>query len=351
MEGHCAVRLVPVEGDLPKIQRLQGKYFTVFWDALDMSRVLWYRLQYVAGDAGRRIDYVRGQIQDNVFNHSLPGWTEIVYTRKNAEQLKLSHGSDWQREINPVIWEWDFAPIVDWQNLPNPNEYYGYDDVESAIELNDALNLDVSNAQRIVKHHADPKTIMTGATAGDIQWVVGGLASVPQPDAKVYNLEMQSDGAFVQWLTGLITSQIWQSGGMLPPESIKDTVGQLTNFGLRVLYNRAIKKIEKKRLLYAEAFEQIAIRGLTIAGLTPPDKVVTIWPDVLPEDDTAEVQNLTAELQAGIISKETYRERRNIDNDKELDRLAADGQTGDVGAAILGMLNTNRPFNRGNGGA
>lgn len=135
---------------------------------------------------------------------------------------------------------------------------------------------------------------------------------------------------------------------MIDPQAVKDRVGDLTNFGLRVLYNRAIKKTEKKRLLYAEAFDHIARRGLAVAGVTPPETVVTIWPDVLPADETVEVATLTQELQAGIIGKETYRERRGYDNEREADRLAQEGTAGgDVGAQFLQILNANRPFNRG----
>jgi len=348
IEGHCAVLFVPQEGALPKLQRQLGKYFSCFWDPFDMSRVLWYRLQYVAGDMGKRIDYVRGRVDDDEFNHDLPGWTEVVYTRRDEQQTMAMGGQKWQREINPVIWEFDFSPIVDWQNLPNPNGYYGMCDVESAIELNDGLNLDVSNAQRIIKHHADPKTVGTGFAASELVMTeVGGLLTVPNSEAKVYNLEMQSDGAFVQWLVGVITSSIWQSGGMVDPQAFKDKVGTLTNFGLRVLFNRAIKRTNKKRLLYAEAFEQIAQRGLAIAGLTPPESVATIWPDVLPTDDTVEVATLGQELQEGIISKQTYRERRDYDNERETDRLSMEGAAnGNVGATILAALGS-RGFNRG----
>jgi hypothetical protein len=348
IEGHPAVRLVPVEGGLPRIIRIKGEHFSVFYDPFDMERVMWYRLQYVSGGAGKRIDYVRGRVEGQAMNHAAPGWTEIVYTLKTPDQLKIDPGANWKQEINPAVWEFDFPPIVDWQNLPDPNGYYGEDDVGGPIHLNDALNFNLSNSQRIIKNYADPKTVLTGATADDLNRQPGGLITIPQADAKVYNLEMASDGAFIQWLAGVITAGIWGAGGMIDPQSIKDRVGDLTNFGLRVLYNRAIKKTEKKRLLYAEAFEQIAQRGLAIAGATPPESVATIWPAVLPEDDAVEVATLTSELEQGIISRETYRERRDYDNDREVDRLAGEKNlNGNLGANILGLLSNNRPFNRG----
>lgn len=348
-EGHLAVRLIPAERTYPKLQRLQQKYFSAFWDALDMSRVLWYRLQYVAGDQGRRVDYVRGRIDGETLNHDLPGWTEIVYTRRNEQQARAAGGEKWEQVINPVVWEYDFPPIVDWQNLPNPNAYYGKDDTESAIRLNDALNFILSNMQRIIKHFASPKTVGIGFNAGDVVMSeVGGFLTVPTEGAQVLNLEMQSDLKSSMELAAIIAAGLWQSGGMVDPQTLKDQVGTLTNFGLRVLFSDAIKRIERKRLLYAEAFEQIAQRGLAIAGMTPPERVETIWPEVLPQDDTIETQTLTTELENGIISKETYRERRGYDQERETDRLTNEGNNnGNLGASILGMLNQNRPFNRG----
>lgn len=349
IEGHCAVRFVPIEGALPKLQRLQGKYLSVFWDALDMSRVLWYRLQYTAGEMGKRIDYVRGRIIEDAFDHTQPGWTEVIYTRKSQAQMQQDPTGDWQRDINPIIWEYDFAPIVDWQNLPWPNGYYGKCDVESAIKLNDALNFILSNMQRIIKHFASPRTVGIGFRADEVVMSeVGGFLTVPADGAQVFNLEMQSDMQSSMQLAQIISAGLWQSGGMVDPQTLKDQVGTLTNFGLRVLFSDAIKRIEKKRLLYAEAFEQIAQRGLIIANLTPPDSVLTIWPEVLPEDDTSENQVLSQQLADGIISKETYRDEIGIDNQKELQRLQDEGaNNGNVGASILGILSQNRPFNRG----
>jgi hypothetical protein len=60
------------------------------------------------------------------------------------------------------------------------------------------------------------------------------------------------------------------------------------------------------------------------------------------------VATLTSELEQGIISKQTYRERRSYDEDKEVDRLTAETSlNGNLGANILGLLSNNRPFNRG----
>ena len=83
--------------------------------------------------------------------------------------------------------------MVDSQSLPDRAGYYGDPDLVRP-ELNDALNFVASNTMRIIKHHGHPKTIGTGMRASEVQeTAVDGFWSVPNPDAKIANLEMQSD--------------------------------------------------------------------------------------------------------------------------------------------------------------
>lgn len=358
IEGHCAVRLIPAEDGWPRLNRLKQANFSAFWDELDMSRVLWYRLQHQAGGMGRRIDYVKGALSEDgkrVDYDAADTWLEFVYeTKGEITGNMLGASTRWKLKTfedrpNPMVWEYPFPPIVDWQNLPNPNGYYGRNDIKGAVALNDALNFILSNAQRIIKQFAAPKTVGTGFMTDElVQTQVGGLYTVSNPEAKIYNLEMQSEGPLVQWMTDMILSGLWESGGMVDPATMKDRVGQLTNFGLQILFANAIQKTNKKRLLYQEAFEMIAKHCLILTNRPVPDIVKTIWPNALPRDEQAEVQTLSQELQEGAISMETYRLRRRYDHDKENERLANEGrQNGNIGATILAQLNNNRTFNQG----
>jgi hypothetical protein len=135
---------------------------------------------------------------------------------------------------------------------------------------------------------------------------------------------------------------------MVDPQTMKDRIGALTNFGLKVLFSDAIKRTDKKRAIYSEALELISQAGLSIAGLPVPDEVDVIWPSVLPADETQQVDTLTIELTNGIISKETYRTLRGYDNDKEIDRIEEEkAVNGNVGANILSLMTNNQAFNRG----
>lgn len=352
IEGHCTVRLVPQDNiEYPRLTRIRQGHFAAFWNPFDMSDVLWYRLQHQAGGMGRRIDYVRGAVTETGVDHSADGWLEVVYQLDKVMSGSVIDSTATWKLVSVEPWEYPFPPIVDWQNLPNPNGYYGLDDVKGAIKLNNALNFILSNIQRIIKHYAAPKTIGLGFSTGDlIETKVGGFFTVnrPKTETDIFNLEMQSDLGSSMQMAAIVAESLWQSGGMIDPQTMKDRIGQLTNFGLRVLFSDALKKTEKKRLLYSEGFEQICKYALALSGRPAPDKVVTIWPDVLPEDEGVVSNVLLQELDHGIISKQTYRAIRGYDEQEELDRLAEEtAQNPNIGGSILGLLAGNNAFNRG----
>jgi hypothetical protein len=336
LTGHCVVRIEPMPGgQMPRIVHVNAAQFSTFWDVSDIDNVLWYRLQYRLGanGLGKRIDYVKGRQngQSQSFDHTAGGWTEIVYRIDGM-------GTQW-KQVNLQVLPFDFPPIVDWQNMPRPHTYYGADDISRAVALNDALNFVASNYQRILKHHGSPKTIGIGFDAEAIVGTsVGGFYTVnkSKSEADIFNLEMQSDLSSAREFLGILAREIWQSARMVDPQMVKDTVGSLTNFGLKVLFSDALSKTNTKRLLYGEAYELIAKRGLVMAGLAAPDKVKTNWPDVLPEDSLAVSTALLKEVEAGLIDKETYRQLRGYDNDVIEQRLSEEqaGQQ-NLGALLL----------------
>jgi hypothetical protein len=343
LEGHVAVRLIPDENlTWPKLQAIKQAHFAAFWDPFDLTQVTWYRLQA----AGRRIDYVRGRVDGQTVDAAAPVWTELGYESQGVEKdiLGISQDTEKWELVHAEEWPYEFPPIVDWQNLPNPNWYYGKADVTGAIPLNDNINFIMSNLNRIVKYFAHPRTVGTGFTADDlVATAVGGLWTVENSEATIQNLEMETDAALSRWLAGIISETLWQSGGLVDPQTMKDKIGQLTNFGLRVMFADAIGRIGKKRRLYGEGLDEIMNNSFILAGKTPPDSITIIWPNVIPEDDKTEMETLTAEYDRGLISKETYRERRRYDHVVEEGRIADEQRGSDLGTLLL----QNARFNRG----
>lgn len=330
ISGHCFARVEPREGEPPKIVALNPAHCSAFWDATDQTRVLWYRLQHRLGvsGAGKRIDYVRGSALAP--DGPDDAWYEMVYTIP-------TNGQHWKPAAEPK--RLDVCPIVDWQNLPNSVDYYGLDDASKAVALNDALNFAASNLQRILKHYGSPKTIGLGFTVEeDVKAGAGDLVTISKPpsEADVKYLEMTGDLTAVREWIATLEREIWESARMVDPQSIRDKIGQATNFVMRVLYGDAIKKTETKRGLYGEAFEKIGKLALTFAGAAVPERIATVWPDPLPTDDAAVAAVLQQDLAVKAISLQTYREARGYDNEREEQRIddESDGQD-DLGTRLL----------------
>lgn len=329
--GHVAVRIEVRPGNLPRIVALNPAQVSVFWDEADFERILWYRLQYRLGTfgSGKRVDYVSGAaIRDG----NPDAWYEYTY----AIDGNSSHWS--LLNTKPI----EYCPIVDWQNMPLPSDYYGKDDISKALRINDALNFVLSDYQRILKHHGHPRTIGVGMEAADVHSnEIGGFFTVNKPatEAQIYNLEMQSDLSSAREFANLLMAEIWQSGRMVDPATMKDKVGDLTNFGLRLLYGDALQKTETKRLLYQEGFEAINKTCLALMGLAVPEQIATVWPDPLPSDDAALSAAKLAEVQAGLISKQTARDSLGYDHEAEEERIAEEQAGQDtLGMRLLGAF-------------
>jgi hypothetical protein len=310
--GHLFVQITPspdpTAKPYPRLINLDPIKCTVFWDEDDMDRVLWYRVQYEGITDYRRNDYVRDEALGSVGT----GWTIFEYTKD-----KKANNANWiQNKV--THWDYSWSPIVDWKNLPRPNEYYGRSDIAPLIPMNDSLNFVAGNFQRILKNHASPKTIGTGFSTKDMETVdTVGLMTVSSPDAKIYNLEMQSDLAASMNFINFIRAAIFAAGRELDPATVQDKIGALTNFGIRVLFKDAMGKNTTKRLNYGDALARICQYALELDGQPAGADIDVVWPDPLPTDPLPTAQALQIDVATGGLSKTTYLRRRGYDPDEE----------------------------------
>lgn len=335
--GHCFVKMDPTHplddsdglGRLfPRLVVLNPAFICKYWDPLDVTRTLWYTSifgrqvaqQWQVGSV--RQDVVRNVNEDG---SDAEGWT--IYEFKITKQ-----SATWQR-TNKVSWDYKFAPIIDFKNLPKANHPYGANDLDinvirssttsirgsknlvssGLVGLNDSINFTLSNIQRIIKLHAHPRTVVTGASAdGLTDSSIENLYAISTPDAQVYNLEMQSEltPSFNYALT--LRRTLFDQARELDPATVQDKLGQLTNFGLRVLNSDHLGKLGTKRLLYGAGLEYLCQCCLELAGLGQGIEVVSKWPDPLPSDPLATAQALMLDRQNG-LSQDTYLERRGYD--------------------------------------
>jgi hypothetical protein len=327
VSGHVFVKLVPDDVIGVRWVNLNPKYVNVFWSPDDMARVTCYSIRWQSGKIINREDI----IQDEVGR-----W--IIRRLKKTGDAPWIAGED-------MVWMQEFPPIVDWQNLPNSLSYYGDSDIQNTT-LNDTINFVASNINRILKFHAHPKTILTGARKGDIdETAVDGLWSLSNPDAKVNNLEMQSDLASSMNFLDKIEREFYAQNRAIDITGIKDQVGQLTNFGLRTMFKDALDKLTTKQTIYGNGLAEILERSGEIIGVDLSEPTIA-WADPLPFNDLEQVQRQNIEITLGTLSKQTASQERGRDWETEQQRIQEE-KTADSSGLGAVLANAMRDFNGG----
>lgn len=281
----------------PKAALLDPRMATVYWDAANVNRLLWYRLSWQVGDTSYRQDIVPNSLvapADQAGDSGSDGWQIFEYAATAGALFRLT-GQDG--------WPWPFPPLVEWKNRHAPHAYYGRTDV--VIPLNDAVNFTASNVAKILKHHAGPQTIVTGARL-DAQTTTGPgtiIHDLPA-DAKVFNLEMESDLASSLAFLDKLETRFFSEMQVVDLSSVKDRLGQITNFGVRMLFIRMTNLIAGKRRLYGRGLERVSAAILAMQGLAV-ERVDAVWDDMLPANRLEQVTELKTEREIGVVSKES----------------------------------------------
>lgn len=318
--GHVFVKLVPDDEKGVRWVRQNPALVTAFWSPEDGQRAIAYKIEWSVG----KVDYR----QDIIFDSNTNQWVIRDLTKT---------GDNWQRRKEDTIWPYPFSPIVDWQNLPDFTAFYGASDL-NALGLNDSVNFTASNINRILKYHAHPKTIGIGIKPSDIQaTAVDGLWTVENEAARINNLEMQSDLAssmsYLEFLEGAFYSQ----QRAVDMTTMKDRIGQLTNFGLRTLFSDALSKNSTKQMLYGYGIKEIIYRSLAIMGVTiEPRNIDVKFKDPLPLNEKEITEMAKLQKESGFISSQTGSEETGHDWLQESVRMAAEkqSQAADLGAAL-----------------
>jgi hypothetical protein len=307
------------EDDLPEFSLLDARYVAVFWDITRVGTKkarLWYRLMWEVGKDIYMQDIVPDFLLKTEDEEAEDVWWIIEYVGKNS--------SSKFEETARQVWPYPFAPIVDWKNARKPHSFYGNTTLtESSLRLNNGVNFVASNIGKIIKFHGHPKTIITGLPdSGDIDVRPDGLVTFPigkNDGLDVFNLEMQSDLASSSHFLEKLESRFFSERRVLDQAAIKDKVGGLTNFGVRMLYLNMLLMIDEKRKLYGDGFAELARRILAMFGIDGVT-IVTRWTDPLPVNRAELVAAAETEKQIGVTSPQTLAKELGRDYDAELQK-------------------------------
>lgn len=241
------------------------------------------------------------------------------------------------------IWTKNNITIEDGQNAPItiPNKYgiipfvlvpnfpmsgkpitEAQSDLEDLIPLNIELNAKTSDVSEIIDYYSAPITILYGAKVSSLEKGANKLWGGLPKDARVQNLELQSDlGASNGYRQDLKTA-MHEIGGV--PEGAlggKQAISNTSSVALHIANSPIIERVRVKRGYTASAIQEINKIVLFIAkkeGLvTQPEKASNkdfycteiMFPDVLPKDRLLELQQIQLEMKNGLEYRKKAMER------------------------------------------
>ncbi|MBM3496771.1 MAG: phage portal protein, partial [Armatimonadetes bacterium] len=203
--------------------------------------------------------------------------------------------------VRSALWPYDWPPIVACQNLPSPNEYWGFGDLEEdVLELSHVLNFVLSNAVRIIRLHAHPKLWGSGFQSADLPLGPEDVTVLPEADSALHLLEMRGDlGSSLELYTRLREALHEMARVPDPGATTAQAAGRLSGVAIRMLHQPIVEKTQTKRTLYGEMLEDLCRRLLALGGFGDGLSVSLEWPSVTPTDPLEEAQTALIHRKLG----------------------------------------------------
>lgn len=310
--GHVFVRVLPPDPTagtpFPRLIKLNPANVLCFWEAGDVSRLLWYEVQYTAEGETRRQDILAPGAADNVC------WQIREYSVNDVGGATLRSITDWPYVV---------PPLIDWQHLPRPGAYYGAHELTN-VGLNDAVNKVASDVKAILRTHASPRLVGFGFQADKLQeTAVDALWTIPDSDARVQILEMNSDLASSMAYMRFLTDTYMQLARVTVLSGGPDAYKGVTNLGIRSAFMAQLAKTRTLQAAYGDGLARLTQAAFSLMG-QPIALPEVKWRSALPESDLENIQALAQERALGIVSQETIAAQRGYQWEVEKARMATD---------------------------
>lgn len=264
----------------------------------DPSQVLWYEQRWAVDKKVYKQDTVnRGNF-----------WEIYEYLRD---------GQDWKLVKDVMTWDAPLAPIVDVQHLPNSRGVYGNSEFDN-LPLQDSINKVASEINRILRFHAYPRTVGIGFEAGAVQQTaINSFWTIPNENARIQNLEMQSDLTASREHLKTLTRQFYSEAGLFYDDT-PDTEPKTATAVIRE-HEPQLNKQRTLRQQYALLIENVdKVLGYVLgAGEIEVDRM---W-GTTPLEAAMNLYRLDFAIRNGLVSKQTAAKELGYSYEKELERM------------------------------
>jgi Phage portal protein, SPP1 Gp6-like len=229
-------------------------------------------------------------------------------------------------------WQHSWPPIIDNQNMPNPNDHWGTPDLTpDLIEQNKTLNFVLSNAARTIRLHAHP-WIWTDAEASVFNTSIGNVIQLP-PGSTLNAVTASGDLTNMRASAADIRSDMDEQShvpGVATGRMEAIPRGNVSGVTIKTLHSPALSKNTQKQRLYGKSVREASTRALALCGFGDGTdangvRVTLRWQNPLPSDDLAEAQTWQLKTQFG-YSDRTAITATGGDPDEEIENKMEEGQ-------------------------
>ena len=313
--GHVFIKIQPTAGmPYPRLINLDPGCMSVEWMPDDIECVYRYVYEYTANDP------IQGRMRNYRQTTEQNGATWVVIDEESDPD-----STRWI-ETGRAVWPHPFPPIIDCQNRPAPNEYWGVSDLETDVqELNAAIDFNLSNTARIIRYHAHPKMVAKGFDGKDLKTGPDQLTVLPTKDSDLWAVEMQSDLTSSQSFYDRLKAA-YHEVTQIPEVAVgkMDNVGVLSGLALQILYGPLLQLTNVKRRTYGDMLAELNRRLLALGNFGDANDVETHWPELLSSDPAGEADTLAAHQRMGVVSTETLQRKLGYNPETEAPKIAAE---------------------------
>lgn len=255
-----AIRANPNSQGAIRINLLGSEQVYASWDPLNVDVLTAVRIETLYYDDRNQLNKVD---RDDKANHQGRTLNVKRFTQIITPDHIIENYEGGQPEVRDnILGE---IPVVHIRNLPLAREFYGLSDLDGIIDLQREVNEKSTDVSDIINYHAAPVTVMQGAKASQLERGARQIWSGLPADAKVYNLELQSDlGASQNYIKSVKDAMLEIAevpSIMLETPPISNTSG----VALHLQYQPMVDKTKRKKPFYEKGLSDINYFVLRIA--------------------------------------------------------------------------------------
>jgi hypothetical protein len=324
--GHAFIKIVldyEATAPYPRLIVLDPANVIVRWDDDDIEQVRRYIIQWKGIDASSGKPVSKRQVMSRQDNGS---WLVVDYVRPEGQQ-----GGRWT-EIDSVVWPYTWPPMIDCQNIPVPNEFWGEPDIPvDIINLNKSRNFTLSNWSRIIKLQAHQRLWGKGFRADQVKMGPEDIFIIEAEQGLLSSIDPTDSQAGLDVFDRRLDEAIHEASRTPAIATGKlESTGPLSGVALQILYGPLVQKTTMKRRTYGDMLVELNRRLLELGGYGPKNVVSITWAEIVPQDMLTERQALTQDAALGIVSRDTLAQKLGYDWAVEEQKLNAESGDGDA---------------------